>query len=68
MVNWLLNLHPAAQLVIAGVGLSAGFFGRSQFTKHRKYGLHWSLWGLVAGLGFGVGLGLTFRLLRLLVQ
>ncbi len=68
MFNWLLNLNPAAQLAIAGVGFAVGFFGRSQFTKHPKYGVAWSLWGLLAGIGFGIGLGLTFRLVRLLLQ
>ena len=66
MFNWLLNLHPAAQLLIAGVGLAIGFLGRSQFTKRPAHGPGWYLWGLVAGVGFGVGLGLTFRLVGLL--
>ncbi len=66
MKEWLLSLHPALLAVIATLGLALGFFAKAQFNKRPKYSLLWCFWSLVAGLGFGVGFGLSLRLLFLL--
>ena len=68
MKEWFLGLHPALLVLIAIVALTAGFVGRSQFTKHPKYRVPWLVWSVVAGLGFGIGFGLSFRLVALLLR
>ena len=67
MIEWLLSLHPALLAVIATLGLALGFFAKTQAKRHPSYSLLGILWSLITGSAFGVGFGLSFRLLYLLV-
>ncbi len=67
MIEWLLSLHLALLAVIATLALALGFFAKTQAKKHSGYSLFGILWALIAGSGFGVGFGLSIRLLYLLV-
>jgi hypothetical protein len=67
MIEWLLSLHPALLAVIATLGLALGFFAKTQAKRHPSYSLFGILWALITGLAFGVGFGLSIRLLYLLV-
>ncbi len=67
MKEWLLSLHPALLAVIAALGFAFGFFAKTQAKRHRGWSVLGILWALITGLAFGVGLGLSFRFLFLLV-
>ncbi len=67
MIEWLLSLHPALLAVIATLALALGFFAKTQARRHPSYSLFGILWSLITGLAFGVGFGLSIRLLYLLV-
>ncbi len=67
MIEWFLGLHPALLLAIAIVAFATGILGRSQCTQCPKYQLPWIIWSSVAGLGFGVGLGLSCHFLFFLL-
>ena len=67
MKEWLLSLHPALLAVIAILGFALTFFARTQAKKHSGYSLFGLLWALITGSAGGVSIGLSFRLLYLLV-
>ncbi len=66
MKDWFLSLHPALLVLVAILGFTLGFFAKRQCKRFPNSAFLSNLWGLVAGLGFGVGLGLSFRLLFVL--
>ena len=67
MKEWLLSLHPALLAVIVTLGFALTFFARTQAKKHSANSLFGLLWSLITGLAGGVSIGLSFRLLYLLV-
>ena len=67
MKEWFLSLHPALLAVIVTLGFTLTFFARTQAKKHSGYSLFGLLWALITGSAGGVSLGLSFRLLYLLV-
>jgi len=68
MKEWFLGLHPALLILIAIVAFAVGYVARRQFTIHSKYGLPWLVWSVVAGVSFGIGIGLSFQLVALLLR